>query len=149
MVATKKTKKSDSILKKSDFENKQSVVVMRNITTSTDLAKGQQPELVEVGKRELSLLLPAGACSEGHLILLRFFDEADYQRVRNSPRSVQDKAQKLALTAKVLRVEGAPGGKCLAALDLQQYVDKEWQILLKSLSSVQKSVNGLVKRIKD
>jgi hypothetical protein len=148
MPVTKKAKKPDLILKKSDFENKKSVVVMRNITTSTDLAKGQQPELVEVGKRELSLLLPNGACSEGHLILLRFFDEADYQRVRNSPRSVQDKAQKLALTAKVLRTEPA-GDKCLAALDLQQYVDKEWQALLKSLSNVQKSVNGLVKRIKD
>jgi hypothetical protein len=145
-----KTKaKPDALIKKSDFENKQYVVVMRNITTSTDLPKGQYPELAEVGKEELSLLLPATACSEGHLLLLRFFEEPAWQRVRNSPRSVQDKSQRLALTAKVARIEAAPGGKCLATLDLQQYVDKEWQTLLRALSAMQKSVNGLVKRIKD
>jgi hypothetical protein len=148
MTATKKTRKPDTLLKKSDFESNRCIVMMRNITTSTELAKGQQPELAEVDKEELTLILPAGACAEGHLILLRFFDEPTYQKVRNSPRSVQDKAQILALTAKVTRLAAAADQKCRATLDLQQYVDKEWQELLKSLSDMQKNVNGLVKRIK-
>lgn len=141
-------KKARHFFKKADFESKRCLVVMRNITTSTDLPKGQQPELAEVGKSELALLIPAGSCSEGHLLLLRFFDEQDYQKVRNSPRSVQDKAQMLSITAKVSHIEQAPGHKCVATLDLQQYVDKEWQGLVKSFSATQHKVSTIIKRIK-
>lgn len=115
-------------------KSKCQLVVMRNITTSADLPKGVHPEVAGVGKAGLALLIPAGSCSEGHLLLLRFFEEQQYQKVRNSPRSVQDKAQLLAVTAKVRRIEKAPGGKCLATLDLQQYAEKDWQSLIKSLS---------------
>jgi hypothetical protein len=141
-------RKSKHFFKKSDFESKRCLVVMRNITTSTDLPKGQNPELAEIGKSDLSMLIPAGACSEGHLLLLRFFEEQEYEKIRNAPRSVQDKAQLLAVTAKVTRLDPAADQKCLAVLDLQQYVDKEWQELLKSLSEAQDKVSKLVKRIK-
>lgn len=142
-------KKPQSFLRKSDFESAQCVVVMRNITTSTDLPKGQKAELAEVGKSELSILVPAGACSEGHLLLLRFFDEAAFLKVRNSPRSVQDKATRLSVTAKVSRLEPAKDGKSVATLDLQQVVDKEWQELVESLTTVQNKVSQLSKRIKE
>jgi hypothetical protein len=148
MSQVQAAKKSKHLFKKADFESSQCSVVMRNVTTSTDLSKGQKPEIMEISEDTLSLLIPASACAEGHCLLLRFFDEQVYQRVRNSPRSVQDKAQRLAVTAKVIRIEPGQGEKVLATLELQQYVEKEWKDFLSTFSEIQKKVSTIIKRIK-
>jgi hypothetical protein len=142
-------KKAKPLFKSSDFESSECSVVMRNVTTSTDLPKSQKARMTEIGKGTLTLHLPKGACSVGHCLLLRFFDKDVYARVQNSPRSVQDKAQRMSVTVRVKEVVPAGVNSCLAVLELQQYVEKEWAGFIGSFAAIQANVSGLVKRIKE
>lgn len=135
-------KRATIAVKKTGFDGKPCLVVMRNITTSTDLPKGESPELVDAKRSEVVLRVPEGACGEGNLLLLRFFDEQEYLKVRNSPRSVQDKAQRFAVTGRVSQVQAAPGKKIQVSVALQQSGDKEWQALVKSFAAAAQDVVG-------
>jgi hypothetical protein len=141
-------KRAKQPAKKTAFEGKPCLVVMRNITTSTDLPKGESPELLEARRTEAVLRVPAGTCAEGHLLLLRFFDEQEYLKVRNSPRSVQDKAQLLAVTGRVVSVEAPPSQKSRVTLELNPSADKEWQALVKSFRAPEPVSEASAKKTK-
>ncbi len=108
-------------------------VVVRNITLSRDLPRGERAT-IKPGAAGLTLVLPESFCADGNLLLLRFFDDEEYQKVRNSPRSVQDKAQLLSLTGRVSRVgPGLEPGRMEAAVELQAQAEKDWAALQKKM----------------
>ena len=69
-------------------------------------------------------------------------------RVKNSPRSVQDKAQRISLTTKVKAIEPVGSDQALVTLELQQFVEKEWVKFLSSFKQTQDNVSSIVKSIK-
>jgi hypothetical protein len=142
-------KKDPHFFNSDDFKKTEWLVVMRNVTTSYELPKGQKAEVTEIEKKSLTIQVPKNSCTVGHCLLLRVFKQEDYERVRNSPRSVQDKAHSLSLTAKVKEITPTNGDRILAVLELQQYVEKEWLGFLETFAKLQKKVNTIVKRIKE
>ena len=135
----KTKKKASPVFRAEDFEGNERVAAVRNITASTELPKGRTALIVAVEEETVTLIVPSRTvCAVGHVVVVRFFDRKNYERVCGAPRSVQEKAQILSVTCKVSQVDPAPDESAVVKCELQQFNLVEW----KKFRAAFKSVNS-------
>lgn len=145
----KTSKKAKAIYRAEDFANNERVAAVRNITASTELPKGRTALIVAVEEKAITLIVPSRTvCAVGHVVVVRFFDRKNYERVCGAPRSVQEKAQILSVNGKVTSVEHGPDESSVVECELQQFNAVEWQKFRDAFAESQGNVSKLTKRLK-
>jgi hypothetical protein len=134
-------------IKTPDFTETVLLITIRNTTTDFSPKAGELVALEEVSETGLTLRVPAKSCALGHILSITI-RRTQRQLQHDGMKEVASQTKQITVTAKVTEVEPLDGRSKSATLQLYQVNQGLWDQFLMLFQEKQKSVDGLVARMK-
>lgn len=138
-------------IKKEDFQNLQQKVVIKNMTSRTDIMDASIIKIEGLLDTGLILQMPLKSCANGHAFMIAIFeDEQNVDLKKGFTQTGDLPGASLIATGKVLDTKKSSDNESqYVVIEFQQYSLKAWEALRYIYRNRQETISALIQKVRE